>query len=41
LEKIPYLDGEYTVFGQTVSGMDVIKQIEQGDVIKKIEIVIK
>jgi len=41
LEKISYLDGEYTVFGQTISGMDVIKQIEQGDVIKKIEIVIK
>jgi peptidyl-prolyl cis-trans isomerase B (cyclophilin B) len=41
LEKISYLDGEYSVFGQTVSGMDVIKQIEQGDVIKKIEIVIK
>lgn len=41
LEKIPYLDGEYTVFGQTVSGMEVVKQIEQGDVIKKIDIVIK
>lgn len=41
LEKIPYLDGEYTVFGQTISGMNVIEQIEQGDVIKKIEIVIK
>lgn len=41
LEKIPYLDGEYTVFGQTVAGMDVIKQIEQGDVIKKIDIIIK
>lgn len=41
LEKIPYLDGEYTVFGGTISGMDVVKQIEQGDVIKKIEIVVK
>jgi cyclophilin family peptidyl-prolyl cis-trans isomerase len=41
LEKIPYLDGEYTVFGQTLSGMDVIKKIEQGDVIKSIDIVIK
>jgi peptidyl-prolyl cis-trans isomerase B (cyclophilin B) len=41
LEKIPYLDGEYTVFGQTINGMDVIKLIEQGDVIKKIDIVIK
>ncbi len=41
LEKIPYLDGEYTVFGQTISGMDVVKKIEQGDVIKSVDIVIK
>ena len=41
LEKIPYLDGEYTVFGQTLSGMDVVKKIEQGDVIKSIEITLK
>lgn len=41
LEKIPYLDGEYTVFGQTIEGMDVVKNIEQGDVIKSIDIVLK
>ena len=41
LEKIPYLDGEYTVFGSTLSGMDVVKKIEQGDQIKSIEIVIQ
>jgi peptidyl-prolyl cis-trans isomerase B (cyclophilin B) len=41
LEKIPYLDGEYTVFGQTQSGFEIIKKIEQGDVIKSIDIVIK
>ncbi len=41
LEKIPHLDGEYTVFGQTISGMDVVKKIEQGDVIKSIDIVLK
>ncbi len=41
LEKIPYLDGEYTVFGQTIQGMDVVKKIEQGDIIKSIEIVVK
>ncbi len=41
IEKIPYLDGEYTVFGQTVAGMDVIPKIAQGDTIKSIEIVIK
>ena len=41
LEKIPYLDGEYTVFGQTVAGFDVVKKIEQGDVIKSIDIIVK
>ncbi len=41
LEKIPYLDGEYTVFGQTVTGMDIVKKIEQGDVIKSVDVVIK
>lgn len=41
LEKIPYLDGEYTVFGQTISGLDIVQKIEQGDVIKSIDIIIK
>jgi peptidyl-prolyl cis-trans isomerase B (cyclophilin B) len=41
LEKIPYLDGEYTVFGQTISGMDVVSRLAKGDVIKKIDIIIK
>jgi peptidyl-prolyl cis-trans isomerase B (cyclophilin B) len=41
LEKIAYLDGEYTVFGQTVSGFEVVQKIEQGDVIKSIDIIIK
>lgn len=41
LEKIAYLDGEYTVFGQVISGMDVVQKIEQNDVIKTIEIIIK
>lgn len=38
IEKIPYLDGEYTVFGQTVNGMEIVNKIERGDVIKSIEI---
>lgn len=41
LEKIPYLDGEYTVFGRTLSGFEVVQKIEQGDVIKSIDIIIK
>ncbi len=41
LEKIPYLDNQYTVFGQTIKGMELVKKMEQGDVIKSIDIVIK
>lgn len=41
LEKVPYLDREYTVFGKTISGFDVVQKIAQGDVIQKIDIVIK
>lgn len=41
LEKIPYLDGEYTVFGQTIAGFEVVKKIEQGDIIKSIDIALK
>jgi cyclophilin family peptidyl-prolyl cis-trans isomerase len=41
LEPIPYLDGEYSVFGRTISGMDVVEKIGQGDLIKTIEIVVK
>lgn len=34
----PSLDGGYTVFGQTVSGMDVVQKIQRGDTIQDIEI---
>jgi cyclophilin family peptidyl-prolyl cis-trans isomerase len=38
LEDIPYLDGEYTVFGQIIDGFNVINGIKKGDIIKKISI---
>jgi len=34
-----YLDGNYTVFGHVVRGMDVVNSIVQGDVIEKVRIV--
>lgn len=34
-----YLDGDYTVFGEVVEGMDVVNAIIQDDVIKNIKIV--
>ena len=34
----PHLDGGYTVFGNVVSGMDVVDAIARGDVIQSIEI---
>jgi cyclophilin family peptidyl-prolyl cis-trans isomerase len=41
LEPTPFLDGGYTVFGQTLEGMEVVAQIRKGDKIKKITIVEK
>jgi cyclophilin family peptidyl-prolyl cis-trans isomerase/HEAT repeat protein len=34
----PHLDGIYTVFGQVVSGQDVVERIEQGDRINRVVI---
>lgn len=38
LEATPFLDSGYTVFGQTLEGMDVAVKIQKGDVIKKVTI---
>lgn len=38
LEATPFLDGAYTVFGQTLKGMDVVQKIVVGDKITSIEI---
>jgi peptidyl-prolyl cis-trans isomerase B (cyclophilin B) len=34
----PFLDGQYTVFGQVIEGMDVVRSIEVGDVLESISI---
>ncbi|MEP7271237.1 MAG: HEAT repeat domain-containing protein [Acidobacteriota bacterium] len=34
----PHLDGGYTVFGQVVSGMEVVDRITRGDVIRRVTI---
>ncbi len=33
-----WLDGQYTIFGQTIEGLDVVNKIAIGDVIRKITI---
>jgi peptidylprolyl isomerase/peptidyl-prolyl cis-trans isomerase B (cyclophilin B) len=38
LDSTPQLDGEYTVFGQVIEGMDVVQSIQVGDVIEEISI---
>ena len=34
----PQLDGRYTVFGRVVAGMDVVDQIQQWDVIRRVRV---
>jgi cyclophilin family peptidyl-prolyl cis-trans isomerase len=34
-----FLDGKYTVFGQIVSGMDVLRKIEKGDRVSTVQVV--
>ncbi len=34
-----YLDGDYTVFGDTVEGLDVVQKVEKNDVIESIRII--
>jgi peptidyl-prolyl cis-trans isomerase B (cyclophilin B) len=36
LEPAPFLDGQYTLFGAVVEGMNVVDQIKVGDHMKKI-----
>jgi cyclophilin family peptidyl-prolyl cis-trans isomerase len=36
LAPTPFLDGQYSVFGQVEAGMDVVRSIEIGDVIEQI-----
>lgn len=38
LVPTPFLDNQYTVFGKVKTGMDVVRQIQRGDVIKTIAI---
>lgn len=35
----PHLDGGYTVFGQVISGMEVVDKIVRGDLIEKVTII--
>jgi peptidyl-prolyl cis-trans isomerase B (cyclophilin B) len=36
LEPQPFLDGQYTVFGQVVEGLDLLPQIKERDTIRKV-----
>jgi HEAT repeat protein/cyclophilin family peptidyl-prolyl cis-trans isomerase len=34
----PHLDGKYTAFGRVVNGMDIVDQIQQSDVIRRVRV---
>jgi len=34
----PHLDAKYTVFGRVIAGMDVVDQIQQWDVIRRVRV---
>lgn len=38
LEATPFLDNQYTVFGQTIQGQDVVEKIQKGDKIESITV---
>jgi cyclophilin family peptidyl-prolyl cis-trans isomerase len=38
LAPAKFLDGNYTVFGKVVEGLDVLKAIEKGDVVSTVTI---
>lgn len=38
LEPQPHLDGSFTLFGQVLSGMEVVEKIRPGDVIDRIDV---
>lgn len=39
LKATPVLDNKNLIFGQVISGMDIVNAIQQGELIKKIEII--
>ena len=41
LEDAPHLDGNYTIFGRVVAGLDTLKQLRRGDRIEKLTVFIR
>jgi len=37
--KIPELDGRYSIFGKIVKGLDILKKINKEDYIKAVQII--
>ena len=41
LAPAPHMDGQFTVFGRVVKGMEVVDKLQRGDVIRDLKVFVR